>query len=79
MKKLRLIKPWHLRAMPQRLNNQINTGAELLVTCKGPSSSEEFFGSNKLLNNRIAISFDGRSAGRDFCPQSGFILAVSNR
>jgi hypothetical protein len=67
-RKLRLIKPWHLRAMPLRLNNDIGIEAVISVTCKGPCSFEEFSRSNRLPDNRLHVSFDTPFAGRDFYP-----------
>lgn len=84
MKKLRLIKPWRLKTVRQRLESEISAERdfhERAITCCGPQSQHEYINvsSNWLSNSRIYVAHDGRSVNRGHAPFSDVIFVLSNK
>jgi hypothetical protein len=83
MKRLRLIKPWRLRAVRQRLQNDVRSSGEgqaRVITGRGPSSQLEYINisSNCFNNSRICFNRDGRSDDRKIAPVSDAIFVLGN-
>ncbi len=83
MKKLRLIKPWRLKAVRQRLESERIHGEESqarAITCCGPETEPESMNVayNWLTNSRICPNRDGRSENRAKAPVSDAIFVLAN-
>jgi hypothetical protein len=81
MKKLRLIKPWHLRTIRQRLSEERelrNTQSTTFTPCLGPVSDIES-SSFETMNIRMQKNSDGRSYHRDNSPFSSVIFSSAKQ
>ncbi|HXS35834.1 MAG TPA: hypothetical protein VN721_03990 [Flavipsychrobacter sp.] len=81
MKKLRLIKPWHLRTIRQRLSEERelrNIELATFIPCVGPVSDIEFT-SYDIINVRSQKNPDGRSSHRNNSPFSSVTFSSANK
>ena len=84
MKRLRLLKPWRLRAVRQRLNGGRECTSvfdERKMPSAAPSSDEalKIIRANCFTTSRIYYNIDGRSENRQYAPASNVIFATVNK